>query len=129
MLAEAADMETAAASAPLTAPPQPLERSLSRLRCTKRKTRAHSKESDPKPPCIACDNRGQRKGLQRKSPDQAFRELKQQHVEGVSENHHMDWIYWNAGTSSWCIRVSMLLAQQARALVATAQCIATWEML
>ena len=128
MLAEAADMETAAASALLTVPPQPLERSLGRPRRTERKVVGHTKESDPKPPCIACDKRAKKKKLQLKTPDQAFRELKQQHVEGVSKDHHMDWIYWNAGTASWRIRVSMLLAQQARALVATVQCIATGQM-
>ncbi|KAL0032791.1 hypothetical protein WJX79_010493 [Trebouxia sp. C0005] len=81
MLAEAADMETVAASAFLAEPPQPLERSLGRPRRTERKVL--------------------------KTPDEAFRELKQQHVDGVSKDHHMDWIYWNANTASWRIRVKV----------------------
>ena len=105
MLAEAADMETAAASAHYTAPPAPLERSLGRPRYKRRKEPAHTKESDPKPRC--CENCSERKGAQLKKPDQAFRELKQQHVEGVSEDHHMDWIHWDDDTSSWCVRVNM----------------------
>lgn len=124
MLAEAADMETVAASAFLAEPPQPLERSLGRPRRTERKVVGHTKESDPKPDCIACDKRPKKKNLQLKTPDEAFRELKQQHVDGVSKDHHMDWIYWNANTASWRIRVSTLLAQQAKVHAATAQCTA-----